>query len=356
MQVCKNCPIYSARARILGCHSDPSSLIAINTLLLQQHRTFTPFFSSKKEIRRVGEVTEESNAIIKKNPRYEVIPLQFLPLSLIEEFIPPPVMPSAIELITTAWTEERAQSLRQMKFISLIVLGFTILLFFSLAYSVTIAGENKIRGRDTMPHELKIGSVVYLDISENGQEPNRITIGLLTDTCPIYCEYFHRMCCGLGRESLRGQTVTSTLPEVAILFGDGTSADIGIPDFDGAFLPREDFSTHGSWRGAVSSIPFSRAKQSGNFCFHMGASSYAPQIFGVVVGGYGILERISGIGALHSTLPKKEFQIVGCGELCTLEPTKVVPIPWDTYSDVSLGFDTRYFENIYQEKNLSPLK
>ena len=320
---------------------------AIKGPITHQCRYFTPFFSNQKERREQSNHCQDGKQIIVENSsKFGVIPLKFDPLSLIEEFIPPPVIPSAIELITSAWTEERAESLRRMKIAS--IAGFALIasILFSVLYSVIVAGENKMRGRDTMPREMRIGSVVYLDISENGGAPMRITIGLLSHTCPIYCEYFHRKCCGLAKESFRGIKVTSTLPGVGVLFGDVEDTSISVPDFDEGFIPREDFSTYGSWRGAISAIPFTRARQSGNFCIHMGASSHAPQVFAIIIGGYDAVERISKVGAQHGSLPKKEFQVIGCGELCTLDANKVAPIPWDTYSDVSFGFDEKHFGSL----------
>ncbi|KNH05284.1 cyclophilin [Perkinsela sp. CCAP 1560/4] len=324
-------------ASLRGTHTQ----LWLSTTFLYQKRRVTPFFSYHKNSKEGEKALLRKDEITQAPEDWSVVPLRFLPLSLIEEFIAPQVAPSAIELITTAWTEERAQRLRNLKFLSHAVFAFSCLLFFVVAYSVTIAAENKIRGRDTMPKELKIGAVVYLDVSENGTEPRRITIGLLTHVCPIYCEYFHRMCCGLANNnSFRGQTVGSTLPGVAVLFGDGQSAQTNVPDFDSCSLPREDFSSGGSWRGAVSSVPFTRARQSGNFCFHMTVSKHAPQVFGIVLGGYEVIERISFVGTSHGSLPRRDFEIVSCGELCTLDPLRVTPIPWDTYSGISPGFNT----------------
>ena len=49
------------------------------------------------------------------------------------------------------------------------------------------------------------------------------------------------------------------------------------------------------------------------------------------------------VGTTHGCEPKGEWVIEGCGELCTLDKTKIVPMPWQLYESISYGFDEDKF-------------
>jgi peptidylprolyl isomerase len=245
-----------------------------------------------------------------------------------------------IELLTTAWSEEQATHLRHVLLVLRFLLSTSFLFFFFLFYSVTIAAERKIKGAANVPPEIRIGCAVYFDVSEEGREPERIVFGLFTDKCPLYCEYFHRMCCGNTSDgrSFLGQRVSSIIQKHVIMFGDGMKSEHAVPDFNPSFLPQEHES-EGAWRGALSAISYAKHKQSPNFCIHMSAGEYTPQVFGMVIGGYEVLERVQKAGGRHGSSPRRDFVIEGCGEVCTLDKGNVTPLPWALYSDVSRGYD-----------------
>jgi peptidylprolyl isomerase len=52
---------------------------------------------------------------------------------------------------------------------------------------------------------------------------------------------------------------------------------------------------------------------------------------------------MSNSGVKHGNAPKKEFVVEACGELCTLDKSHIVPMPWKLFNNVSYGFDEDKF-------------
>jgi peptidylprolyl isomerase len=244
----------------------------------------------------------------------------------------------------TAWSQEQARHLFiiLMTVRVLIALGMSILVY--IFYRTWLASERRLKGTDNMPSGLHVGSVVFLDISDNGRECGRIVVGLLNENAPLYSEYFHRRCTGSGAdgESFLGMPCSAMLPGNACIFGDGQEMEHGVPGYNPRYLPTE-WLPSGPWRGCLTSVAYGPNKESPNFAIHMGAGDYTPQVFGLVLAGYDVLEQMSFCGVKHGSEPKRQFVIEGCGELCTLDKSKISPLPWRLYESVSEGFDeTKY--------------
>ena len=210
-----------------------------------------------------------------------------------------------------------------------------------------MAADRKIRGTANVPAQMRVGAVTYFDISEDGHPPSRVVFGLLTEQCPLYTEYFHRLCCGIAAPdggSFRGQKLMALMNHNVAVFGQGAEMTHGVPDFNPRHLPREDGQSTGPWRGALTALAYSPNKQSPNFCIHTAAGQAVPQVFGIVLAGFDVVERMhrnrSGFGAA----PRRDYEIVGCGELCTLDKSRVTPLPWALYSGISNGYDAATFE------------
>lgn len=263
-----------------------------------------------------------------------------LPLTLIEEVPLPERVLTDLELVMMAWCEEQA---RQYAILLVIMRTMMFLIVFAIMYifyRTQLASERVLRGVDNMPRDLRIGNVVYFDISENGIPIGRVVIGLLNETCPLYCEYFHRRCTGSGGkgESFRGMHLTASMPRHCLLFGDGRGMTHEVPGFNPEFLPTEHVSD-GAWRGALSSIAYGPNRESPNFAIHISSGDYRPQVFAMIVGGYDVVERMSLTGSRHGSKPKRDYVIEECGELCTLAKSHIVPMPWKLYESVSAGYD-----------------
>lgn len=267
-----------------------------------------------------------------------------LPLTLIEEVPLPRRVLTDLELVMMAWCEEHARQYAIIMTVIRLGIFFLLLIIFYVFYRTQLSSERMLRGVDHMPADLRIGSVVYFDITENGMDIGRIVIGLLNENCPHYCEYFHRRCTGSGGngESFRGMQLSAIVPRHCLIFGDGREMTHDVPGFSPHYLPTEYLGT-GSWRGALSSIAYGTNKESPNFAIHVSAGDYAPQIFALVIGGFDVIERINSAGSKHGNSPKKEFIVVECGELCTLAKSHIVPMPWKLYKSISHGYDEEKF-------------
>lgn len=324
---------------------DPRVRLGLHTLICTSRNAAASdaLPASVSPLPPVGQAASSSLAI--QGPHLSALErIKRLPLLLIEEVSPPPAIISEIELIMTAWNEEQA---RHFLLLTMIV-RFCIALCFAaaayLAYRTMIATERRLRGVENMPRGLRIGSVVYFDIVSEGREAGRIVIGLLTENCPLYCEYFHRRCTGNGGQgdSFRGMRLSALVPRAAAIFGDGRLMTHDVPGYHPNYLPTE-YLPQGPWRGALSSIALAPNKESPNFVIHLCGGDYPTQVFGLVLAGFDVAEAMSRVGVRHGCNPNREFIIESCGELCTLDKSNVQPMPWRLYDTVSKGYDNIFF-------------
>jgi peptidylprolyl isomerase len=272
-------------------------------------------------------------------------PIEPLPLTLVEEVPPPPMVLSEMELLMKAWSEEYARHyfILMLAIRTAIALGFFGILYFY--YRTAIAIERRLRGGEHQPENLRIGSVVYFDFSENHKPLGRVVIGLLNENCPLYCEYFHRRCTGSGGESnpsFRGSRLSCLFPFGVAIFGEGRMMKHEVPGYNPHYLPTEWVPT-GPWRGCLSSMAYAPNRESPNFAVHISSGDFTPQVFGLVLSGFEVFERMSAMGVTHGSESKRAYIIEGCGELCTLDKAIVVPMPWRLYESVSVGYDEDKF-------------
>ncbi|KAK7196893.1 cyclophilin 14 [Novymonas esmeraldas] len=286
----------------------------------------------------------EDAIVVKDEKGNSITRIRRLPLTLVEEVPLPQRILTDLELIMMAWCEEHAR--QYAIFMTVIRIGVFVLLMIILYvfYRTTLSSERVVRGVDKMPADLRIGSVVYFDVTENGSDIGRIVIGLLNEDCPLYCEYFHRRCTGSGGngDSFRGMPLAAIVPRHCLIFGDGHEMEHDVPGFNPHYLPTEHLS-NGAWRGALSAIAYGPNRESPNFAIHVSAGDYRPQVFAIVIGGYNVIERINNAGSKHGNAPKRQYVIEGCGELCTLAKSHIAPMPWKLLESVSVGYDEEKF-------------
>lgn len=296
---------------------------------------------------REGGFREEA-IVVKDEKGNSLVRVRRQPLSLIEEVPVPMRVYTEIELVMMAWSEEHAHQMRIMLMIIRLAMTLLVILVLYMFYRTQLSSERMVRGVDNVPSGLRIGNVVYFDMTEDGVDIGRIVIGLLNEDCPLYCEYFHRRCTGSGGngDSFRGMHLSAMLPRHVLIFGDGVDMTHDVVGFDPHALPTEKLS-QGAWRGALSSISTGLDKESPNFVIHTSAGDYKPQVFGLVIGGYNVVERINRTGTKHGNTPKRDYTIEGCGELCTLAKSNILPLPWRLYESVSRGFDEEKFGHKY---------
>jgi hypothetical protein len=271
-------------------------------------------------------------------------PFQPAPLMLVEEVIKPLRLLSEMELLMKAWSEEFARAY----FIFTVTLRFLIacvtcfLLYFY--YRTVVRIERLRRGGDNMPKNLRIGSIVYFDLEEDGRPMGRVVIGLLNDNCPLYCEYFHRRCTGNGGDgnTFRGMRIKCMNPTMGIVFGDGKNMTHDVPGYNPKYLPTE-WLAPGPWRGCLMSIPYAANQESPNFAVLLNSGDFTPNVFAMVLGGFEVIERMAAGGIVHACEPRHEYVVEGCGELCTLDKSSVQPLPWRLYESISRGYDAEKF-------------
>lgn len=271
-----------------------------------------------------------------------------VPLTLIEEVPLPVNILTELQLVMMAWCEEHARQYGMLLMLVRLGIFSLLLIVFYVFYRTQISSERLLRGVENIPKDLRIGNVVYFDISEDGVDIGRIVIGLLTEDCPLYCEYFHRRCTGSGNtsESFRGMNLASLVPRHSLIFGDGKEMMHEVPGYNPFYLPTEHLS-NGAWRGALSSIAYGNNRESPNFAIHVTSGDYKPQVFGLIIGGYNVVERINQTGSKHGNAPKRQYTIEDCGELCTLAKSHITPMPWRLYESISKGYDEeKYGERV----------
>ena len=282
----------------------------------------------------------ESSVTEKTDGPNAVTRIQRTPLRLIEEITVPERVYTDVELIMMAWSEEQAEYFRKVTIIVRTSLFLMVSIIMYGVYTAVVGSDNFVRGNDNIPPDMKIGSVVYLDVSENGIGLGRLVIGLLNDRCPLYCEAFHRRCTGSGGKggSWRGLKMSAIIPHHVCIFGSGRDMTHEVPGFNEHYLPTE-FVSEGAFRGALTSIPYKLNEESPNFNIHYTSGQYKPQVFGIVIGGFDIIERINSVGSKHGNSPKREIVVTDCGELCTLDKSHILPIPWKVYESITNGYD-----------------
>jgi len=267
--------------------------------------------------------------------------VKWMPLTLIQE-IPKPVRTlSDIEILMTAWSEEQAKYFFVFTWAIRGVILCIVLFGIWFGSRVNKSLNHVLRGTDNMPSGLRIGNVVYLDMEIAGSAAGRITIGLFNEDCPLYCEYFHRMCTGSGGNgaSFRGLPYVCN-QNISMSFGYGSDMTHDVPGFNALWLPTEKES-NGPWRGALSSMCYTREKQSPNFQIHLHGSKDTPQIFGMVLSGFETLEKINRLPTVGGAgAPQMDVVVGACGELCTLDKSLLTPLPWSLYQGVSAGYDS----------------
>ncbi|KAG5492579.1 hypothetical protein JKF63_01158 [Porcisia hertigi] len=286
----------------------------------------------------------EDAIIVKDEKGNSLTRIRRLPLTLVEEVPLPQRILTDLELVMMAWCEEHARQYALFMTAIRISVFVLLLIILYVFYRTTLSSERVVRGVDKMPADLRIGNVVYFDITENGTDIGRIVIGLLNEDCPLYCEYFHRRCTGNGGKgnSFRGMPLAAIVPRHCLIFGDGQEMEHEVPGFNSHYLPTEHLS-NGAWRGALSAIAYGPNRESPNFAIHISAGDYKPQVFAIVIGGYNVIERMNNAGSKHGNTPKRHYVIEGCGELCTLAKSHIAPMPWKLYESVSVGYDEEKF-------------
>jgi cyclophilin family peptidyl-prolyl cis-trans isomerase len=288
--------------------------------------------------------SKDANVTVQDEKPKAISRVKRMPLLLAEEVPLPQKVMTDIQLLMKAWCDEHAEQYRNIMIVIRLLMFVIVCVLSYVFYRTILSSERTVRGNSHVPKDLNVGTVVFMDISENDRALGRVVIGLLTDKCPLYTEYFHRRCTGSGGtgDSFRGMTMSGMIPKHVAIFGEGRNMTHGVEGFNKNYLPTEYLAT-GPWRGCLSSICYMENKESPNFAIHLSSGDYPPQVFGIVLAGYDVVEKMGNCGVSLAGTPKKTYRIEDCGELCTLDKSNIVPLPWKLYENISKGYDEDRF-------------
>jgi len=183
-----------------------------------------------------------------------------------------------------------------------------------------------------------IRSRVFIDVEIDGKPAGRIEIILFDDVAPRSAENFRKLCTGEGgvgasgkRLHYKGSKLFHMSPNGLLLKGgdivnnDGTGGD----SIHGLRFPDEDFSRkhvkysistdHDVTHGSLKDIPDSNSSRF--IICAMKDTDKEPKsldgnsvVFGEIIRGFKVLEKITHVGASKDGVPKKEIKVIDCGK------------------------------------------